>query len=248
MRLLVTRPEPDALKLSGLLEEAGHEAVVEPMLSLSFDGGDPVDLDGAQALIATSRNALRALKVSPQGSSALAEARHLPLFAVGKATAAEARALGFETVVTGAGTAAELVAHIVSVVDPANGVLVHLAGDTLAHDLAGDLETHGFRVRQPVVYRLVPATAFSDRAVDELVAHAIDGVLLMSPRTAAIYAALVAKHGLVETVRTLPHFCLSDAIARRLAPLGPVPTRVAEAPRLEELLALVDESAAQSGG
>ena len=33
---------------------------------------------------------------------------------------------------TGAGTAAQLVAHIVSVLDPANGVLVHLAGDTLA--------------------------------------------------------------------------------------------------------------------
>jgi uroporphyrinogen-III synthase len=240
----VTRPEPDALKLRALLEEAGHQATVEPLLSLSFDGADPVDVEGAQALIATSRNALRALKASP----ALAAARHLPLFAVGKATAAEARALGFETVVTGAGTAAELVAHIVSVLDPANGVLVHLAGDTLATDLAGELEAHGFRVRQPVVYRMVPATAFADKTVEELVAHDIDGVILMSPRTAAIYAALVARHGLVSAARTLPHFCLSEAVARRLKPLGPVPTRIAEAPRLEEVLALVDESAAQLGG
>src|SRR5262245_25510330 len=244
MRLLVTRPEPDALKLRAVLEEVGHEAVVEPLLSVSFDTADTIELDGAQALIATSRNALRALKASP----ALAEARHLPLFAVGKATAAEARALGFETVVTGAGTAAELVAHIVSVLDPANGVLVHLAGDTLARDLAGELEAHGFRVRRPVVYRVVPATAFADTTVEDLATHAIDGVLLMSPRTAAIYAGLVARHGLTAAVLKLPHFCLSETIARRLQPLGPVPTRVAEAPRIEELLALIDASAAQSGG
>jgi uroporphyrinogen-III synthase len=244
MRLLVTRPEPDALRLRAILEEAGHEAAVEPLLRLSLEGADPIDLDGAQALIATSRNALRALRTSP----ALAEARQLPLFAVGKATAADARALGFETVVTGAGTAAELVAHIVSVLDPAAGVLVHLAGDTLAHDLAGELEALGFRVRQPVVYRMLPATAFAESTREELADGGIDGVLLMSPRTAAIYAGLVAKYGLTAAVRRLPHFCLSPAVARRLQPLGPVPTLVAEAPRLEELLALIDAGAAKSDG
>jgi uroporphyrinogen-III synthase len=247
MRLLVTRPEPDALKLRAVLEEAGHETIVEPLLSLSFDDADAVDLDGAQALIATSRNALRALKALG-GGRVLAEARHLPLFAVGRATSAEARALGFETVVTGAGTAAELVTHIASVLDPAAGVLVHLAGDTLAHDLMGELEAHGFRVRQPVVYRMRPATAFADTTIEDLATHVIDGVILMSPRTAAIYARLVARHSLAAAVRTLPHFCLSEAIARRLEPLGPVPTLIAEAPRLEELLALIDDSTAQLDG
>jgi uroporphyrinogen-III synthase len=241
MRLLITRPEPDALKLNGILEEAGHEAVVEPLLSVSFEDAEPIDLDGAQALIATSRNALRALR----GSPALAEARHLPLFAVGKATAAEARALGFETVVTGAGTAAELVTHIVSALDPAAGLLVHLAGDTLAGDLAGDLEAHGFRVLQPVVYRMVQATAFADSTVEQLAEGEIDGVILLSPRTAAVWAGLVRRHHLTGAVRNMPHFCLSAAVARRLEPLGPVPTRVAEAPRLEEVLALIDDSAAE---
>ena len=127
------------------LEERGHQATVEPLLQVSFEDADAIDLDGVQALIATSRNGLRALKSHP----ALAEARRLPLFAVGEATAKEARALGFEMVVTGAGTAQELVVHIVSAVDPAAGLLLHLAGDTLAGDLRGALEEHGFRVLQP---------------------------------------------------------------------------------------------------
>jgi len=243
MRLLVTRPEPDALELSALLEQAGHEATVEPLLSVSFEGGEAIEVEGAQALIATSRNALRALKAS----GALPQARHLPLFAVGKATAAEARVLGFVMVVTGAGTAAELVAHIVSALDPAAGLVVHLAGETLATDLAGELEAHGFRVNQPVVYRMLPATTLADATVEQLAMGEIDGVILMSPRTAAVYAMLVRRHGLTAAVRSLPHYCLSAAVARRLEALGPVPTRIAEAPRLEEVLALVDANAAQSG-
>jgi uroporphyrinogen-III synthase len=240
MRLLVTRPEPDALRLKALLEEAGYEATVEPLLGVSFEGSDPIDLENAQALVATSRNALRALK----SGHGLAEARRLPLFAVGKATAVEARALGFETVVTGAGTASELVAHIVSALDPAAGFVVHLAGDTVAGDLKGELEAHGFRLSQPVVYRMIPATAFSDETVEQLAMGEIDGVILMSPRTADIYAGLVRKARLTETIRRLPHFCISAAVARRLAPLGAVNTRVADAPRLADVLALIDEAAA----
>lgn len=244
MRLLVTRPEPDALKLRAVLEEHGHEATVEPLLEVSFDGGEAFDLDGVQAIIATSRYALRAVKSHPLRG----QMRKLPLFAVGRATANEGRALGFETVVTGAGTAQELVAHIVSVAEPAAGLLLHLAGDTLAVDLAVELEPHGFRVVQPIVYRMQAATAFSDETVEQLAMGEIEGVILMSPRTATTYAALMRKHGLVTVARGLVHFCLSDAIARRLAPLGGVRAEIADAPRLEEVLALIDAAAARLDG
>ena len=70
MRLLVTRPEPDALKLRAALEEHGHEATVEPLLARLVRGsGNDFDLDGVQALIATSRYALRALKSHPLAGS-----------------------------------------------------------------------------------------------------------------------------------------------------------------------------------
>jgi uroporphyrinogen-III synthase len=242
MRLLVTRPEPDALELMATLEEHGHEATVEPLLGVAVEAGEAIELDGVQALIATSRNALRALKTHPLRGAA----RHLPLFAVGRATAAEARALGFEMVVTGAGTAQELVTHIVAVADPAAGLLLHLAGDAQAVDLATELEPHGFRVVQHIVYRMHPATSLSEATVEQLAHGEIDGVILMSPRTATIYAALMRKQGLAAIARGLIHFCLSDAVAQRLEALGAVPTEIADAPRLEEVLALIDAAAAKS--
>jgi uroporphyrinogen-III synthase len=74
----------------------------------------------------------------------------------------------------------------------------------------------------------------------------VDGVILMSPRTAEIYAALMRKAGLAGAARRLIHFCLSDAVAKRLASLGTVTVAVADRPRLEEVLALIDAAAAQS--
>jgi len=136
----------------------------------------------------------------------------------------------------------------VSVAEPAAGLLLHLAGDTLAGDLAGELESHGFRVLQPVVYRMRAATALADETVEQLAMGEIEGVILMSPRTAAIYVSLMRKHGLASVARRLIHFCLSEAIARRLQPLGGVRSEIAEAPRLEEVLALIDAAAARSGG
>jgi len=243
MRLLITRPEPDALKLQAVLEDMGHEATVEPLLNVSFEDVSRIDLDGVQALVATSRNGVRALRSTPL----LPRARTLPLFTVGKATAAEARALGFEMVVTGAGTARELVTHIVSVVDPAAGLIGHLAGDTLAVNLRQELEPHGFRVLEWVVYRVEPVTSFAPEVVEQLAMGEIEGVILLSPRTAGVYAKLVRAHALQANVRPLPHFCLSPAVARRLEPLGQLAVVTAQEPKLEEVLALIDETAAKSG-
>jgi len=242
MRLLITRPEPDALKLMAALEQHGCAAVVEPLLSVIFNTDAKLDLSDVQALVTTSRNALRALKLHPLRNAA----RQLPLFAVGAATAAEARGLGFGLVLTGAGTARELVTHIVAVADPAAGLLLQLAGDLEAIDLKAELEAHGFRVVRQVVYRIDAATMLSVGTIEQLGSGEIDGVILMSPRTGAIYAALMRQHRLEAAARELVHYCLSSRVAERLAPLGRVPVAVAERPRVEEILALIDAAAAKS--
>jgi uroporphyrinogen-III synthase len=244
MRLLVTRPEPEALKLRAALEEIGCEATVEPLLSVHFDEPEEIDLSETQALIATSRNAIRAIKRQP---GLLAIARGIPLYAVGQATAQDARAAGFELIIAGAGRARDLVPQITATLDPAAGLLVHLAGENLAYNLAGELESHGFRVHQPIVYRTEPLSAFSEDTIEQISTGEIEGVILMSPETAAVYTRLMRRHGLADAARELVHFCLSAAVAKRLAPLGDVPLEVAGEPKLEDILALIDEARAKSG-
>ena len=82
-----------------MLAARGHEAVLAPLLLIESEQRRAVELDGAQALLVTSRNALRALASHPELARALA----LPLFAVGEATARR-RELGFADVTAGPGT------------------------------------------------------------------------------------------------------------------------------------------------
>lgn len=241
MRILVTRPEPDGLKLKGLLEARGHDAEVEPLLRASFEGFAPVELDGITAVIATSRNALRAIR----GRIDAGAARDLRIYAVGAGTAEEARRLGFGTVVKGPGTAAALVPVIASTLDPADELLLSLRGERVGTNLAAELDALGFRVIDAIVYRMLDATTFSESVQEQLGSGELDAVMLMSPQTAAIYARLVERHALKKSVRRIVHLCLSDSVASRLKPLGNVPVDVAESPSLEEMLALVDLAAAK---
>jgi uroporphyrinogen-III synthase len=244
MRLLVTRPEPDATELKAHLIARGHEVLIEPLITVSFDEGDPIELEGVQALIATSRNGLRALAERP----AIEQARALPVFAVGPGTAATARALGFENIIRGPSGARELVALLAERAEVNGGPLLHLAGDTLAFDFAPELKRLGFHVVRPIVYTTAAADRLSGSTVARLRDGLIDGVLLLSPRTADVYAALIHQQALVAASRRIVHFCFSAAVARRLAPLDPVKVEVAARPALQEMLALVTRVASQSAG
>ena len=241
MRFLVTRPEPDASREAEALAAHGHEAVLAPLLKIEFAPDVPLDLAGAQALIVTSRNALRALATRRE----VKDVRKLPLFAVGEATARAARELGFAILVRAPGTAAGLPELIGGKLDPKRGSLLQLAGENLAFDLKTALEAKGFTLHQPVLYRAVPAEQLPARVLSLLKAGELDGAILLSPRTARTFAALIDKHGAVTQGRRLVCYCLSQAVAEVLVPLGFV-VRVASKPREEDVLALVDSEAASS--
>jgi uroporphyrinogen-III synthase len=241
MRLLVTRPELDAMRQVERLAARGHEAVLAPLLAIETATEMPLELDGAQALIVTSRNALRALATHRE----LAASLQLPLFAVGEATAKAAAELGFTRVTSGPGTGEGLAQLIADALDPDAGALVHLAGETVAFDLKSALQAKGFTLRQPVLYRAVAATRLPESVLTLLNEGKLDGVILMSPRTAAIFAALVVRHEALTQASRLDCYCLSAAVAQAVEPLK-ARTIVAARPSEEDILALLDSEAASS--
>lgn len=242
MRVLVTRPEEDAGGLVERVAALGHEAIHAPLITIETYAGVEIDLAGVQAIVATSRNALRALAHNP----ALDSARRLPLLTVGEATAAFAREMGFDEVRAGPGDGSGLAAVIRATRDPARGVLLHISGETLAFDLAAALAPDGFTVRRTIVYRSAPAGRLPPRVADRLRDGSLDAVTLMSPRTAETYTRLVASAGLVEAARALVYVCLSPAVAERLSPLAPAEVLAPTTPSTEEMLALLGDLAARS--
>lgn len=235
MRLLVTRPEHNSMALKAQLIGLGHEVLIEPLIRIEFDALEDLELGDAQALVATSRNALRAIAQSRHAH----EARGLPLFAVGPGTTATARALGFTTVLQGPKDANALVDFIAESAELYGGPLVYLAGEVKAADLGGELRRLGFHVQEPIAYRATSARALSEPILARFRAEEVDGVLLMSQQTARTYARLIAAHGLTGAIARTVHYCLSPSIARALQPLGKVRMIAANEPNLQSLLARV---------
>jgi uroporphyrinogen-III synthase len=237
MRILVTRPEPDAMRQAERLVELGHEALLAPLLRIEFLPGVQLDLAGVDALIVTSRNALRALEVHPQR----AETVERPLFAVGDATAKLARELGFSDITSGPGTGEGLARLIEE--RSKGGTFLHLSGEAVAFDLKAALAAAGSEVRQAVLYRAVPATTLPPEAVAAIEDGRLDGVILMSPRTGTTFAGLVRRHALEGPAARLICYCPSQAVAQAVRPLG-ARLRVAANPGEEDVLALIAAEAA----
>lgn len=238
MRLLVTRPEPDATREADTLLALGHEPVRAALLEIEFLEDVPLNLEGAQAIVITSRNALRALGNHPERERAV----ELPLFAVGEATAWAARQLGFTEVTIGPGTGAGLPPIICREVHPDHGPLVHIGAEKVAFDLKGALEESGFELRRVILYRSHPIESLNEAVLADLKQGNIDGVLLLSPRTARAFARLVQRYGLVTQAKGLVCYCLSKAIAEAVVPLG-LATRVPQYAREEDLIALLESGA-----
>jgi uroporphyrinogen-III synthase len=211
MRLLITRPLPDALETARRLKAMGHEALVQPLLRIVFAPA-PRDLDDPQALLVTSQNALRALESWPQAARWM----DTPIYAVGKATARAAEAAGFTDVRTGGGDAAALAEAVREDLAPEGGLLIYPAARQRTGGLSEALTDAGYEVATVESYRAEAVTQFDAAAKKALAEETLDGVLLYSRRTAETFRAAAKSAGLEEQLSSLKFYVLSEQIGAAL--------------------------------
>ena len=231
-RILITRPEEDAAAFAEILTGLGHQAFLEPMLTVRTRGDASLDATGAQALLFTSANGVRA-------AARLTGARAIRALCVGDATARAAREAGFIRVDSASGDVDALARLATSLCQPAAGPLVHVAGTVSAGDLAGNLEAAGFAVNRAVLYEAVPTERLSPAARNALVNGKIDAVALFSPRTARTFARLVRREELDALFARVDMLCLSAAVAEALESLPRRRLLVAAEPTQDALIELL---------
>jgi uroporphyrinogen-III synthase len=236
MRLVVTRPEPDAERTAAALRARGHSALVMPMLRIENTGNADLGVGPWAAVLMTSANAARAISTHPR----LGELIVLPTFVVGEATRAAAQAEGFGSVVSADGDAAALARVVADHVNPAGRSLIYLAGEQRTRELEDMLRSGGCGVRTVAVYRAVPNTDLSPMVKTALLAGEIDGVLHFSKRSAAAFVAAAEAAGQPLKLLGTRHYCLSAQVAEAFAnkPVGAL--RVATQPNEQALMALID--------
>ncbi len=229
VRMLVTRPEPDASETAARLRALAIEAVIEPLLLAETLHTTLPRADGFAALAATSANALRAL----HDRGELPRFLKLPLYAVGERTAAIARDFGFARVASANGSLDDLVALLAAAA--LDGPLLYPAARDQSGDLAKALAPHGVMVITAPVYRMQPVAALSDATRLALEAGAIDAALFYSRRTARTFATLGAK---LTGKTKLGMLCLSEQVAEPLLAAHFVRVGLADYPSEEAMMSL----------
>ncbi|MEJ2228200.1 MAG: uroporphyrinogen-III synthase, partial [Alphaproteobacteria bacterium] len=162
---------------------------------------------------------------------------------VGEATAGYAVHLGFSDVRTGPGTAKGLADIILKMPKrERHGIVLYLTGEHLAFDLEAQLSDHGFDVCRKIVYETREVPEAATRQLVEKLNEGVDGVILMSPRTASVFAQLLKQAKRPKEYPPFTCYCLSEAVAAPLQQIADITIRVAHKPSEADLLALIDEA------
>ena len=211
-----------------MLAARGWGAVLAPMLTIQPCAATFPEPAGVQALLVASGNAIPAI---PEGY------RGVPLLAVGDATAARARARGFQQVHSANGDAADLAALAVRLCDQAGGPLLLVAGDGHGMALAAALRAHGFRVLRRVGYASTPVARLPEPARAALLGGSVSAALFFSGAAARAFAAVAADAA--PATGGVVALAIGRAAGVALTALPWRSIRVAARPTADEMLALL---------
>jgi len=239
MRLLVTRPEPDATCLANQLRELGHDPILQPLFQFKPLPFNMARFTEAGSLLISSGNALRALSAV----DGMPDILRLPVFCVGKQTAHKASAFGFIDIVAVAQTGAALAERIVDRIEPRHLPVLHVTGEHQAFDFQSYFANHRIPFYTLSVYQMQAADSFDARLLHCFKTKFIDGVIILSPRTAEVYVDLCQKHCLTNIAEKIQYYCLSEAVALMLNKLEPETVWTATNPSLEAVFMLLTERA-----
>ncbi|GGI96361.1 hypothetical protein GCM10010885_02510 [Alicyclobacillus cellulosilyticus] len=248
--VVITRPPAQAAPLAARVNAAGGEAWVSPLIEIAWLCEPAVKACllqawlPADAVAFTSANAVRAVTALAKAWGIWAKVRpalaNQACFAVGKATAAAARAAGWPHVEVPPGkTAADLVAHLAGL--PPRRWFVPL-GDRADGTAFAPLTAAGHEVRTCVVYTTRPSSKPVPSWPERLRRHRVAVVVFASP--SAVAAAAAEKAWLDATdVRIV---AIGPTTARACRAAGLPVARVADEPSEEGLWRAV--LAAVAGG
>jgi uroporphyrinogen-III synthase len=211
--VIVIRPEPGCGATVATARAMGLEAEGFPLFAVRPLGWD-LPVEACDALLIGSANALR------HGGPKLARLSHLPVYAVGEATAEAAQVAGFALAARGTGGLQDLLGRLA----PAHRRLLRLAGQ----DRVSLEAPTGVSIVERVVYASEPLAMPSE------LARRMDGegvVLLHSAAAARHFAAECDRHHLARGSIALaaigPRVCEAAGAGWRAVETAPEPTDAA---------------------
>jgi uroporphyrinogen-III synthase len=207
MNILITRPLIDAEDLMGKFFSLGHKIIHIPTLKISSAKTKPIDVSQYNALIFTSANAIRNLKVTKEDKSKLC-------FCVGSITEKIARMSGYNNTISAGGTVNALKNLIIS----SNQInekskIAYFCGDNISYDLNLELKREGIKTNKIINYTSEKITELNKENKKIIFSHPPDIIFVYSARSAASFVEIVKKYSLYPLMTGSKVMCISKKVA-----------------------------------
>ena len=230
--VLIMRPLEDALPMATILESKGIKFSHYPLFTPHFLPLSP--LKNPQALIITSKNAIRALE-------GYEDLKKMPLYAVGDKTAELAKQKGFLNVSSASGTSQELIKLMIKTGQPDKGIFWHLSGQKVKGNIVESLKIAGFEAKRQIVYSLEDITDLPSSLYNELKNKMISHVIFCSSRTTTVFMSLLKKNKLEKKACQMISLCLSQDIGEKALGLTWKKLWISPKPTMNDLMGYFNE-------
>ncbi|WP_421358723.1 uroporphyrinogen-III synthase [Agrobacterium rosae] len=213
MRVVVTRPRASGEKTAALLRERGHEPVLIPLTEPVHHADVAIEAlaKPLQALAVTSAEAIRMLAGASLAAPAIL---HIPLFAVGTASAEAARKAGFHNIIAGDSDGPALAQLIADQMNGDSGScsnLLYLAGtprdagfEKRLLELMVPFETVEVYEMQPLSWNRTQWEGLTDKQTDV--------VLLYSSEAARLFFKIVTSQPVSKQWDHCKFICISKKV------------------------------------
>ena len=206
MNIILTRPLNDTENLMQELFNLGHKIMHIPTLKISSAKLEPLKIQNYNALIFTSTNAVKNLKIK-------GDKKDIKCFCVGSITEKIARMNGFTKTISASGNVNALKNLIINSRElKKNENLAYICGDQIAYELDAELKKEGFKVRKFINYFSEKITSLNDANIDLIKKYPPNVIFVYSLRSAESFNSIVTNYSLAPMMTQSIVMCISKKI------------------------------------
>lgn len=236
MKILITRPEPDASDLAVKLVSRGYRVLTAPIVDVIQYKNNLINLEKISVVITSSKNGIRSL-------ARVNNNRNICLYVVGKASKEEAERIGYTNIKAGPGDAIGLCKLISKKRSPSNDNLLYISGKHQSFDISSYLISKKFNIKTVILYEVRAKKRFPKKIIQAIENKEIDALLFYSPRVAEIFMKFIQEKNLVNQVKNFDVFCISAKVAKKIENIGCRRILIANSPDQKSIFSLLDSVA-----
>ena len=207
MNILITRPLIDSEDMMAKLFSLGHKIIHLPTLKISSANAESININNYDALIFTSANAIRHIKISGNN-------KKISCFCVGSITEKIARQHGFINTFSAGGTVNALKNLIInSEKINRKSNIAYFCGDNIYSELDVELKKEGLNIKKFINYFSEKITELNVENKKIIESHPPDTIFVYSSRSAQSFIEIVKNYALYPLMTESKVMCISKKVS-----------------------------------